>query len=113
MALSSVQVQPYKLGLYVENDTTSTWTNRLQLLAVGGRNRAFNDRVDGFTVQGYVTLDWVSSLRLGAGQLTLGVENLLNSQYLPVSSQERIGATEARRFAAPGATVSLRYQVEF
>ncbi|MGF1568623.1 MAG: TonB-dependent receptor domain-containing protein [Nodosilinea sp.] len=113
LALSSVQVQPYKIGAYVENDTTPTWTNRLQLLAVGGRNRAFNDTVDGFTVDGYITLDLVSSLQLGAGQLTLGIENLLNNQYLPVSSQERIGATEGRRFAAPGATVSLRYQIEF
>ncbi|MBE9075862.1 TonB-dependent receptor [Romeria aff. gracilis LEGE 07310] len=113
LALSSVQVQPYKVGFYVENDTTPGWTNRLQLLAVGGRDRAFDADVDGFDIDGYVTLDFLSSLQLGRGKLTLGIENLLNNQYLPVSSQERIGATEERRYAAPGTTLSLRYSVTF
>ncbi|MBE9101801.1 TonB-dependent receptor domain-containing protein [Vacuolonema iberomarrocanum] len=112
-ALSSVQVQPYKVGLYVENDTTPGWTNRLQLLAVGDRDRAFDDGVDGFEVNGYVTLDFLSSIQIGQGQLTLGIENLLNNQYLPVSSQERFGITEERRYAAPGITVSLRYSIRF
>ncbi|MEO0519907.1 MAG: TonB-dependent receptor [Cyanobacteria bacterium P01_A01_bin.116] len=113
LALSSLQVQPYKALLYVENDTTSTWTNRLQLLGVGGRDRAFNDAVDGFDIDGYITLDWLSQFQIGDGTLTLGIENLLNNQYLPVSSQERIGGTEDRRFAAPGATVSVRYSIDF
>ncbi|MEM6433352.1 MAG: TonB-dependent receptor [Cyanobacteria bacterium P01_D01_bin.115] len=112
-ALSSVEVQPYKVGLYVENDTTPGWTNRLQLLAVGDRDRAFDDDVDGFAIDGYVTLDLLSSVQLGQGQLTVGVENLLNNQYLPVSSQERVGGTEERRYAAPGITLSLSYSIEF
>ena len=112
-ALSSVQVQPYKLGFYVENDTTPGWTNRLQLLAVGDRDRAFNDGVDDFAIDGYVTLDLLSSVQLGQGQLTVGIENLLNNQYLPVSSQERIGITEERRYAAPGMTLSLSYSITF
>lgn len=113
LALSSLQVQPYKLGIYVENETTPTWTNRLQLLGVGGRDRAFNDNVDGFDIDGYITLDWLSSFRLGDGTLTLGIENLLNNQYLPVSSQERIAGTEERRFAAPGTALSVKYSIEF
>ncbi|MEL6383408.1 MAG: TonB-dependent receptor, partial [Cyanobacteria bacterium J06626_18] len=113
VALSSVELQPYKLGLYVENDTTPGWTNRLQLLAVGDRDRAFDDGVDGFEIDGYVTLDLISSIQLGQGQLTVGIENLLNNQYLPLSSQERIGGTEERRYAAPGTTLSLRYSITF
>ncbi|MEL6263818.1 MAG: TonB-dependent receptor, partial [Cyanobacteria bacterium J06626_6] len=113
LALSSLQVQPYKVGIYVENDATPGWTNRLQLLGVGGRDRAFNDAVDGFDIDGYITLDWISRLRVGDGTLTLGIENLLNNQYLPVSSQERIGGTEDRRFAAPGITMSVGYSIEF
>lgn len=113
LALSSVEVQPYKVGVYVENDTTPGWTNRLQLLAVGGRDRAFDDGVDGFAIEGYVTLDFLSSLELGGGRLTFGIENLLNNQYLPVSSQERVGNTETRRYAAPGTTLSVRYSIAF
>ena len=112
-ALSSLQVQPYKLGFYVENDTAPGWTNRLQLLAVGSRDRAFNDQIDGFDIDGYVTLDFLSSIQLGTGQLTVGIENLLNNQYLPLSSQERIGGTEERRYAAPGARMTLRYSIAF
>ncbi|MEM9265623.1 MAG: TonB-dependent receptor [Cyanobacteria bacterium P01_F01_bin.13] len=113
LALGSLNVPPYKLGLYVENDTTPRWTNRLQLLAVGDRDRAFDDDVDPFAVDGYVTLDLLSSLQVGKGRLTLGVENLLNNDYLPLTSQERIGGFEERRFAAPGTILSLRYSVNF
>ncbi|MEM8808441.1 MAG: TonB-dependent receptor, partial [Cyanobacteria bacterium P01_G01_bin.38] len=40
LALGSLNVPPYKLGLYVENETTPGWTNRLQMLLVGDRDRA-------------------------------------------------------------------------
>ncbi|MEO1507155.1 MAG: TonB-dependent receptor, partial [Cyanobacteria bacterium J06633_23] len=113
LALSSLQVQPYKVGVYLENDTAPGWTNRLQLLGVGSRDRAFDDNVDGFDIDGYVTLDLLSSVQLGEGKLTVGLQNLLNNQYLPVSSQERIGGTEDRRFAAPGITLNLGYSIEF
>ncbi|MEM9809013.1 MAG: TonB-dependent siderophore receptor, partial [Cyanobacteria bacterium P01_D01_bin.56] len=77
------------------------------------RDRAFDDGVDPFEVDGYVTLDLLSSLQVGKGRLTLGVENLLNNDYLPLTSQERVGGFEERRFAAPGTTLSLRYSVNF
>ena len=113
LALSSLQVQPYKVGLYVENDTAPGWTNRLQFLGVGSRDRAFDDDVDSFDVDGYITLDLLSSIQIGDGTLTVGVQNLLNNQYLPISSQERVGSTEDRRFAAPGISLNIGYSVEF
>lgn len=114
LALGSLNVPPYKLGLYVENDTTPNWTNRLQLLWVGSRDRAFNDDVDLFRVNSYITLDLFSSFQLGGGsQLTLGIENLLNTDYLPLTSQERFGRFEERRYAAPGTRLSLRYSIRF
>ncbi|MEL6398357.1 MAG: TonB-dependent receptor [Cyanobacteria bacterium J06626_4] len=112
-ALGSLNVPPYQIGLYVENDTTPTWSNRLQMLLVGDRDSAFDDGVDAFDIDSYVTLDFISSLQLGQGRLTLGVENLLNTDYLPLTSQERVGGFEERRFAAPGTTVSLRYSITF
>ncbi len=113
LALGSLNVPPYQIGLYLENDTTPTWSNRLQMLLVGDRDRAFNDEVDIFDIDSYVTLDLISSLQLGQGKLTLGVENLLNTNYLPLTSQERVGRFEERRFAAPGTTVNLRYSITF
>ncbi|MEM8810760.1 MAG: TonB-dependent siderophore receptor, partial [Cyanobacteria bacterium P01_G01_bin.38] len=113
LALGSLNVPPYKLGLYVENETTPGWTNRLQMLLVGDRDRAFDDGVDVFEVNSYVTLDLLSSVQLGDGRLTLGVENLLNTDYLPLTSQERVDNFEERRYAAPGTTLSLRYSLTF
>ncbi|MEM7795766.1 MAG: TonB-dependent receptor [Cyanobacteria bacterium P01_C01_bin.118] len=113
LALSGIQVQPYKVGVYLENDTAPGWTNRLQLLGVGSRDRAFDDGVDAFDVDGYITLDLLSSIQLGKGRLTVGLQNLLNNQYIPVSSQERVAGTEDRRFAAPGITLNLGYSIEF
>ena len=112
-ALGSLNVPPYKIGLYVENETTPRWTNRLQLLVVGDRDRAIDDGVDAFDIDSYATLDLLSSLRVGDGLLTLGIENLLNTDYLPLTSQERVGRFEERRFAPPGTTVSLRYSISF
>ncbi|MEM1293432.1 MAG: TonB-dependent receptor [Cyanobacteria bacterium P01_H01_bin.162] len=112
--LNRLNVKPFKLGLYVENDTTPGWTNRLELLAVGNRDRAFDEGVDAEPIDGYVTLDFLSSIQLGDGRLTLGISNLLNNQYLPVATQGLVSpGVEARRAAAPGATLSLRYTLEF
>ncbi|MEL6130548.1 MAG: TonB-dependent receptor, partial [Cyanobacteria bacterium J06628_4] len=112
-ALSGLSVPPYKLGLYVENQTTPRWSNRLQLLLVGDRDRAFDDGVDAFEVDSYVTLDLVSSLQLGPGRLILGIENLLNDDYISAVAQERVGRRDDRRFASPGTTMSVRYSLEF
>ncbi|MEM1427657.1 MAG: TonB-dependent receptor [Cyanobacteria bacterium P01_H01_bin.130] len=113
VALSSLEVQPIKVGFYVENDTTPTWTNRLQLLSVGDRDRAFNDEVDAFETEGYITFDLISTLKLGPGRLRVGIENLLNNQYIPLSSQERFGGTAERRFAAPGIRLTVGYSATF
>ncbi|NDJ18419.1 TonB-dependent receptor domain-containing protein [Myxacorys almedinensis] len=113
LALSSIEVQPLKLSAYIENETLPGWRNRLQLLHVGNRDRAFNDGVDRFRISGFTTLDLISSVRLGQGTLSLGVQNLLNEQYFPITSQERTGFFETQNFAAPGRTISLLYTIEF
>ena len=114
VALGSVDIKPFKVQFYLENETTPGWTNRLQLLAVGGRNRAFEEGVDFRPIEGYVTVDLLSNLQLGGGTLSLGVSNIFNTQYLPAATQVLTGtAVEARRAAAPGRTISLRYAIEF
>ena len=113
LALSTLDVQPLKLTLYVENETLPNWRNRLQLLLVGDRNRAFEDEVEEFAIEGYTTLDFISSINIGQGRLELGIENLLDQQYLPVSSQEGTGLREIVREAARGRTISLRYSIDF
>lgn len=113
VALDTTEIQPIKIGLYVENQTTPNWANRLQLLIVGSRDRAFEDTIGGntidpFPIDSYTTLDWISRLDLGNGKLTLAVQNLFDNQYFPVDSQTQ---RRNREFAAAlGRTVSLQYQ---
>jgi len=113
VALSTTEIQPIKISLYVENQTTPDWSNRLQLLIVGSRDRAFEDTIGGnpidpFPIDSYTTLDWISRLDLGNGKLTLAVQNVFDNQFFPVDSQTQ---RRNREFAAAlGRTVSLQYQ---
>ena len=113
LALSTFSVQPWKLTAYVENQTTPTWSNRLQLLYSGNRDRAFDDGVDGLPIEDYITLDLISQLQLGQGTLTLAVENLLDNQYFPVFAQVLSGFNDANYRAARGRRVSLTYSISF
>ncbi|PSO50199.1 MAG: TonB-dependent receptor [Cyanobacteria bacterium SW_9_44_58] len=116
VALSTTDIQPIKVGLYVENQTTPDWSNRLQLLIVGSRDRAFEDTIGGntidpFPIDGYTTLDWISRLDLGNGKLTFAVQNVFDNQFFPVDSQTQ---RRNREFAAGlGRTISLQYQLNW
>lgn len=113
-ALSSLDVQPIKLTLYVENQTLPGWRNRLQLLHVGDRDRAFDEGIDQISINSYTTVDLISTLNTGFGRWELGVENLFNNQYFPVVAQLRTGPfQEPRRYAAPGRSLSIRYLLNF
>ncbi|NEO27050.1 MAG: TonB-dependent receptor [Kamptonema sp. SIO4C4] len=109
--LSSREIQPIKLSAYVQNQTTPSWTNRLQLLVVGGRDRAFAEEVDGTEIEGYTVLNYISSVELGPGTLKIGIQNLLNNQYFPVFQQLSGARNPSSRFAAPGRTISVNYSI--
>jgi iron complex outermembrane recepter protein len=111
-ALSSYEVPPIKLTAYVQNKTTPGWQNRLQALYVGNRDRAFKDGSDSGPVDSYFVLDFVSSIKLGAGTLDIGIENLLNAQYTPYLNQvvaDAIG--NSYDFPARGRTVRATYRI--
>ncbi|NBD17969.1 MAG: TonB-dependent receptor [Cyanobacteria bacterium] len=110
--LSTRQIQPLKITAYLENQTTPGWNNRLQLLLVGSRDRAFDEEVDPSPVDSYVVLDYISSIKLGQGTLQIGLENLLDNQYLPVSSQTSLGGNLPQNaFAATGRRVTINYSL--
>jgi len=112
--LSTRQIQPLKVTAYLENQTTPGWRNRLQLLVVGGRDRAFEEDVDPSPVDSYAVLDYISSIKLGQGTLQIGIENLLDNQFLPVSSQISLGGNlPSNAFAAPGRRISINYSLSW
>lgn len=107
--LNNQRIRPPKLTLYVEHQTLPGWMNRLQLLASGHRNR-FDNSTASFKreVNGYATLDWLSSLKLGKGTLIMGIENILNRQYFTPQSQQFLEG-DVTHAAARGATFSASY----
>jgi iron complex outermembrane recepter protein len=111
LALNSITVPPLKLTAYVENETLPGWRNRLQLLYSGNRDRAFNDGIDGAPISSYLTLDYVSSLALGPGELLLSVQNLLNTQYFPVYAQYFAPFSSSSNYPGQGITLGLGYRV--
>ena len=110
LAFDVSRVQPTKLTAYLENKTTPSWSNRLQVLYVGNRNRAFEDGTQPLPIKGYMTVDYISSIKLGRGMLQVGVENLLNKQYFPVQSQDNGGYDfDSGNVAARGRSLRIGY----
>ncbi|MEW6732319.1 MAG: TonB-dependent receptor [Acidobacteriota bacterium] len=112
--LNSFRIPPIKVTAYLEHNTLPRWQNRFQVLYSGNRNRfrnsvAFGER----RVGDYVTLDWISSVRLKRGVLRFSVENLLNNQYFTRESQLlRTGRNDSFA-AARGAVLSVGYSINY
>jgi iron complex outermembrane recepter protein len=111
LALNSITVSPLKLTAYVENETLKGWRNRLQLLYSGDRNRAFEDGVEDGKISSYVTVDYISSIKLGQGNLQIGIQNLFNNQYFPVYSQYFAPFFDSANYAGQGRTLSIGYRI--
>ncbi len=114
LALDSSRIPPLKLTAYVQNETLQGWNNRLQLLYSGNCDRAFKDGSDGSPISSYLTLDYISSVKIGSGQLQVKVENLLNNQYFPVISQYFSGfGSDSSNYAGRGLTFSVNYRLNW
>ena len=113
LATTSYEVFPIKITAYIENETLPGWSNRLQTLYVGNRDRAFEDDVDPIGIDDYFLLDLISSLELGSGELSFGVRNLLNNQYFSVPNQVNAGFDDSFAIAARGRSFTLNYRFSF
>lgn len=119
-AMNGYRVQPWKATGYAEHQTLPTWSNRLQVLYSGDRDRAFNDRLNpdrvGFgerAVDSYWVADWISRVDLGPGMLNVGVQNVFNRQYYTVVSQLLRSGGNSSYTAARGRTVSVAYTLSY
>jgi iron complex outermembrane receptor protein len=113
LALSSRDISPLKLTAYLQYETPGGWRNRVQALHVAGRDRAFEDGTDPVEIEGYTTVDFISSIPLFNGRLSFSVENLLNEQYFPVLSQYLGGFDETLNSAGRGRTIRLGYSLSW
>ncbi|MEG4391400.1 TonB-dependent receptor domain-containing protein [Microcoleus sp. BROC3] len=109
LPLNSSIISPLKLTTYIEHQTTPGWRNRLQLVYIGNRDRAFDDGVDPVDIDNYLVVDYIGSVKVGPGTLNIGIENLLDTQYFAVQLQRSGGFDNSERFASRGRSLSLRY----
>jgi iron complex outermembrane receptor protein len=113
LPLNSSIISPLKLTSYIQNQTTPGWRNRLQLVYIGDRDRAFDEGVDLADIDNYLVVDYISSILIGPGTLNIGIENLLDSQYFPVRIQRAGGFNNSERFAARGRSINVRYVINW
>jgi iron complex outermembrane receptor protein len=110
-ALSSFEISPIKITAYVENETLPGWNNRLQVLLVSDRNRAVDDGTEFVEVpiEGYTLVDFISTLELGGGTLSLGIDNLFDADYTTITNQTESFANSFT-FRGRGRSIRLSYQ---
>lgn len=114
--LGNDAIAPTKLTAYVEHRTTPAWTNRLQVVYSGvrdrfapGSTRPYENRIEDYAV-----LDWISAYRVNQqGTFNFGITNLLNNQYHSTFAQTVVtpGVYGNTAYAAsPGATLHVSYK---
>ncbi len=104
--LGGVNMAPERVNLYWLNEWRDGLSSRLQVSRYF--DLSFND---GSSFEGYQTLDGSLRYESGSGVWTLGVENLLDKQYITYYSQTTPAANTY--FAGLGRMVQLSWQTSF
>ncbi|WP_189799400.1 TonB-dependent receptor [Tateyamaria sp. syn59] len=114
LALSSLTVLPLKVSLSADWQVTPNMKLDAIIFYLGDRDRAFDDGVDSFEAEGYVTADLGLTYSFDNGsELAVRATNIFNEAYIPLESQSRFGVTADRRFAGPGRELSVNYSFSF
>ena len=113
-ALSSLTVLPLKVTLQADWQATQRLNLNGSVFYLGDRDDAFDDGVDNYEAEGYVTTDIGATYAFdNGGELSMQVTNVLNEEYIPLESQSRFLATADRRFAGPGRELAINYAYTF
>jgi iron complex outermembrane receptor protein len=110
--LQATEASPAKLTAYIQLNK-SNFTTRLQSMTIFDYNKAARDD-NGADIDGYTTLDLLTQVAVGPGNLQLNVNNLLNNEYQTVYSQwaeDTYGS--ASGLNAEGRTLSMSYHMEY
>lgn len=116
--LGSDRIAPLKLTGYVEYAPWD-WANfRLQGLYSGYRNPDSTQFTGLESIDPYFVMDAFADFQVNdRSKLSLGVENMLNADYVPVLQQsysvEAFGYDDYYYVKAPGTTFSAKYTVKF
>jgi len=103
--LDGANISPDRLILWAETDVTDTVSLRLQ----AGRyfEREFEGQPAENDFEGYDLVDAVAVWRAGFGDVSLGVQNLLDEDYISYNSDTTRAGDNLSYFAGRGRTVTL------
>lgn len=110
--LDGRNIAPDRVNLYVEGPLADNLSARLQYSML--LDRDFDGGLAEHDFDGYELMDAVLNYQNDAlGDITLGVENLLNEQYITYYSQTLTYVNDSSYFAGRGRTLSLKWQKAF
>ncbi len=110
--LDGRNIAPDRINLYVEAPLATGWHGRLQYARL--LDRDFDGGLPQHDFDGYGLLDAVISYRNEQlGDFTLGIENLLDEEYITYYSQTLTYVNDSTYFAGRGRAVSLGWQKTF
>ncbi len=111
--MSGYRIPPLKLTAYVQYRPSERWTARAQVMWFGSRDYRLADGRTQFgraDVRSYYALDLMARYDFDRKNwITLGVQNALNKQYLPLYSQLLRSGSNNSRLPAAGAVLSATY----
>ena len=116
LELDAVHITPLKGTAYAQYNFSDDSNIRLQALAIGGSDRAFEDQqqdpnASAQPLTGYATFDVLGQVKLPVGRMGYGVYNILNKDYQTVYHQTTFG--DLNRLPATGTTYGLSYTVDY
>lgn len=112
--LGGINISPDRLNLFVAWDEYSALpvAGRLQVSQLMDRDFEGLDAPSDQDFDGHTLVDLSLAKRTSVGNFRLGVENLLDEQYITYYSQTAT-TLDSRYFAGRGRTLTLTYQNEF
>lgn len=110
--LDGRNISPDRLNLFVEGPLTLGLTGRIQSSTLF--DRTFDGGLPQHDFKGYTLVDALLSYDVGGlGRFTLGVQNLLDEQYLTYFSQTATFVSNTDYVAGRGRALTLRWQGAF
>ena len=123
--LGAFRISPTKATTFAQYTTPSEHKLRLQLLAIGGTDNAYQDSLVATTnqnvrktpetrISGYVVADLLGEIKLPKGQLNFGVYNLMDADYKSVFSQAaKATYGELSSLSAQGRSYGISYTLNY
>ncbi len=109
--LPTTRIPPEKITFFADYAPYPWWDLYGQIFYSGTQSNDSTAFGGGSDIEDYVLVDLFSSFDVGPGELSIGVTNLLNNDYLPVINQAF--NAQFSNVQGPGRRVSFGYRVAY